>query len=349
MLDRSVKVVKGQFGQEVAQQCREATALCAVLMFFVHPNLQHLTGAIDTQQTLLPNEELPAFIQPESLVDLVFDKNWIDAKADFVYIKEREKPPTIPFLLERIEIAADRGKLKQAVTICLDIDQESFWKNFKSIRTMTWYNFNCQRKGDNVLPLAVTLVQCCMVIATAGPDEEQDIREESPDNFVSFAVLLLLSMNWFGACEICDNDPPFSIGTYSHRFVVRTACMEALHKAAAAVNVRNDSSFFQEATCCLSSCVQQFQELNLYRDKKECSECGRKECINNNDRPMSAREERAKKRKLQSTSIVNSVEKLETLMLKLQLAVAVSLLKEASQRVEEVTSGNSVERNRERR
>jgi hypothetical protein len=142
---------------QLSSLCEEALALCDVLQFSIVPSLGTLESCIQSQTS---SKQLPAHLSAERLVDTVL-KEGSCSEGDFhVGGNYRSEHMTIPSLLPRVKIASRYGKLKEAISICMEKNDATFWTNFRKGQ-------DSRINKDDVTLLSGDLTQSCLHVIKA--------------------------------------------------------------------------------------------------------------------------------------------------------------------------------------
>jgi hypothetical protein len=124
-----------------------------VLQFLIVRSLGTLESCIQTQTRC---NQLPAHLSAERLVDTVLREGSCSEGDFHVGGNYRSEHMTIPSLLPRVKIASRYGKLKEAISICMEKKNDAtFWTNFRKGQD-SWIN------KDGVTLLSGDLTQNCL-------------------------------------------------------------------------------------------------------------------------------------------------------------------------------------------
>lgn len=118
-LKQSMISLHDEFQVSQSHLYNEIGALCCALNFLIQPNLKNFEE--------VRVEDLPEYISPDFLADLVIQTKWNRGNGDFE-LKSDGQPLMIPYLFPRTKLALQCNKLSDAVALCMQCNNEIFWE-----------------------------------------------------------------------------------------------------------------------------------------------------------------------------------------------------------------------------
>lgn len=243
VLYNAIDVVKNEAPQ-LSYLCNEVIALSGALHFLIMPCARNFQNITDMA--------LPDHLQPKNLLNVVLSEER-KKERDFQFVCANNEIYPLPFLVQRVSIACQNLRIKEANRLIMQQNSTQFWATFYE-RSHYW-------PWKDVTKISRDIIQCILLVFKAATSND----EELPEDFINFSIHLILSMNWLGACA-CSLS---SVDEYASRFTVSIGNVLALHEASAASSSRNtDNSEPMMLVCkvirCLSYCVSQWKDMNMY-------------------------------------------------------------------------------------
>lgn len=264
--------------------CNETLVLCRALDVFIEPTLKRVGDFEDAwrkSSIQLRKDKLPSFFHPRKLVSIVVDPQWC-AKPDFsaghtsTYRFRNRCEEFSPFLNHRVIMAVEYGFVNEAAKLCVTALNDDFWGKLSYESTDESFS-GYYGMRDTMIEIRAVLRACLHIIINGALFRRADLS----DDFVNSVLHLILSMNWFRACDVCSPDSRF-VSEHAQKFVVSLDHVDTVHEIAmewSDLLDATESPFGQSLSHCLnvirciSRCIYVLEEGDFRRRNVHITAC----------------------------------------------------------------------------